>query len=728
MSPTALHRPHQSPSASGVLNSEKTALPPHPYLTKTDAAISSNEHAFPKADVYASTYSLKDSLAAFRQEAQEAGVLVEWSHPEDLGVFVFAPKEVPKGHTLKFPYLNRQGRVEPVPPRNWRIHHRSGKGEVLGKHGSAVCEVKKSGSNRRRTGKKTRGGVKHAGNKDDPQGSHARSLLQHHLRNAEIQASPVFSIVEHGSPTSTAWAGRPPPPIARKQIVKEWLSGELEAKMKDFELMPYSLEHPRPLIVVDAEGRTVLARTTQLPWLSEGGEKLGHAIHEFIGKTLCSEKERLRAAKGSRGPHFGCIIGDCRNYSKEPNRTIFHTRHLEEVEKFLATPIVATTLTTLSGLVPTYFPGVGDRYRASCEWHARQYNFKPLFAARDALRPHQEKLAVHLGGRHMHRDTSLGCRPLPLVSLLPLQCGYRRPVTSVASLAFQKLNLSEIDMKIITTNGDKPQQGVEYDDCHGRGSIVLFNQATMFQSSETGHATAGDARKAGVEVDLNFVDQLDGGFPRDPMHILRSEDPAPTDQPQVLNEVKLQQERVKAEQAKKESDLAQKERDELEEESAQLLRGKLRMAMSHPPHRQCNCVVKDWTELNEEIKFLRMAPSSEVYVHSSPPTHKLDCAQLNFAAIRKGDSLLCTPLPQFDNSVLQTEKPTFFKPLPGVGEEDEDEEDDDEDDEDDETSAEESDPEPSEKQAIEYRVKYLPAKVDPSEVGCASPYHPYSCQ
>jgi hypothetical protein len=129
--------------------------------------------------------------------------------------------------------------------------------------------------------------------------------------------------------------------------------------------------------------------------------------------------------------------------------------------------------------------------------------------------------------------------------------------------------------------------------------------------------------------------------------------------------------------------------------------------------------------------LLRTAPSSDAIIHSSPPTLELDCAQLNGAAIREGNSILCTPLPQFDNSVLQTEKSMFFKPLPGVGEEDEEDEDedDDEDEEDeDESSSEESDPEPSDKHVLDYPVKYSPAKVDPSEVTCSSATHPYSCK
>lgn len=144
---------------------------------------------------------------------------------------------------------------------------------------------------------------------------------------------------------------------------------------------------------------------------------------------------------------------------------------------------------------------------------------------------------------------------------------------------------------------------------------------------------------------------------------------------------------------------------------------------------QYNYVANEWTKLNEEIKLLKTAPASEGYAHGSPPRYELDRKQLNGAAIREGNSILCTPLPQFDNSVLQTEKSMFFMPLPGVGEEDEDEdEDEDDEDEDEESSSEESDPEPSEKQVVAYPAKYAPTKADPSEVDCTSASHPYSCK
>ncbi len=48
----------------------------------------------------------------------------------------------------------------------------------------------------------------------------------------------------------------------------------------------------------------------------------------------------------------------------------------------------------------------------------------------------------------------------------------------------------------------------------GRGSIVFFNQATMYQSSESGHHTLKQARAAGVLADGRYKDVTNEQFSR----------------------------------------------------------------------------------------------------------------------------------------------------------------------------------------------------------------------
>jgi hypothetical protein len=121
---------------------------------------------------------------------------------------------------------------------------------------------------------------------------------------------------------------------------------------------------------------------------------------------------------------------------------------------------------------------------------------------------------------------------------------------------------------------------------------------------------------------------------------------------------------------------------------------------------QDNHAAMEWVKLSD-VKLLRTASPSDAMVHA--PTLELDCAQLDGAAVREGNSILCTSLSQFDNSVLQTERSMFPNPLLGVGGEDGEEDDD-------ESSSEESDPEPSDELVLGYyAVKYSPARASASD-------------
>lgn len=50
----------------------------------------------------------------------------------------------------------------------------------------------------------------------------------------------------------------------------------------------------------------------------------------------------------------------------------------------------------------------------------------------------------------------------------------------------------------------KNSRPIKEGDEQGRGSFVYFNQATMYQSSETGHATLNDAIKAGHSGKIDY--------------------------------------------------------------------------------------------------------------------------------------------------------------------------------------------------------------------------------
>jgi hypothetical protein len=51
-------------------------------------------------------------------------------------------------------------------------------------------------------------------------------------------------------------------------------------------------------------------------------------------------------------------------------------------------------------------------------------------------------------------------------------------------------------------------------DERGRGSLVYFNQATMYQTSETGHATLGEAIRAGESGKADYGVSAQEAFTR----------------------------------------------------------------------------------------------------------------------------------------------------------------------------------------------------------------------
>jgi hypothetical protein len=51
-------------------------------------------------------------------------------------------------------------------------------------------------------------------------------------------------------------------------------------------------------------------------------------------------------------------------------------------------------------------------------------------------------------------------------------------------------------------------------ECEGRGSIVLFNEATMVMSSETDSATLKEARLRGKSGTVDYNKKVEEGFPK----------------------------------------------------------------------------------------------------------------------------------------------------------------------------------------------------------------------
>lgn len=76
-------------------------------------------------------------------------------------------------------------------------------------------------------------------------------------------------------------------------------------------------------------------------------------------------------------------------------------------------------------------------------------------------------------------------------------------------------DIGTIDFKVVTTNGEwpTPDNSTPMEESgDGRATFVFFNQASMFQSSETGYDTLAEARADGHSGVADFGDSLNAGM------------------------------------------------------------------------------------------------------------------------------------------------------------------------------------------------------------------------
>jgi hypothetical protein len=80
------------------------------------------------------------------------------------------------------------------------------------------------------------------------------------------------------------------------------------------------------------------------------------------------------------------------------------------------------------------------------------------------------------------------------------------------------------DIQFLTTDGlqrptPKNSRPIKAGDEGGRGSLVYFNQATMYQTSETGHATVGEAIEAGDSGKVDYGTSAQEAFTKHAKYI-----------------------------------------------------------------------------------------------------------------------------------------------------------------------------------------------------------------
>ncbi|KAF9000561.1 hypothetical protein BDZ89DRAFT_1121642 [Hymenopellis radicata] len=282
--------------------------------------------------------------------------------------------------------------------------------------------------------------------------------------------------------------------------------------------------------IVDASGRLIIFR-------SQIGKDMVKIMPDFIKQAEefvkeCTPMPNASRQGNKRGQHWFCIAGVDRNLKDEPSYSEWHSipKNKAAVEKAF---LPGTPFSRVGGMAndvcATNFPGIAARYRKCADTIGRKYSLRPMFGlfwnwCLNAALPSQGIKRVYCDPHVDWKNIALGVcvfnhqEKAWLVIWEANVCLELPPGVFLlySSSLFFHFNVDVDAIKIVTTkNGEKPtpenskpldQQPLERPENvseedwaagNGRGSVVWFNQASMFQTAETGYDTLTLAREAG---------------------------------------------------------------------------------------------------------------------------------------------------------------------------------------------------------------------------------------
>ncbi|KAK1219073.1 hypothetical protein PQX77_018222 [Marasmius sp. AFHP31] len=229
----------------------------------------------------------------------------------------------------------------------------------------------------------------------------------------------------------------------------------------------------------------------------------------------------------SRGEHWFCIAGIDRNNKKVPAYTVWHRQNRAVIEKFFAAGQPFQVLTAYGcKILERVFPEIANRYKECNKFMREKYGLEPPFGlfwnfclngmskATKPLRvfctPHVDYKNIALGvcmifiyGHFNHRETCwLVAWEAGVAFELPPGVFLIYPSSLFLHFNMDVKNLDFVvteDGSIPTRDNSRPLcccgesgddiHGSDWNTAKGRGSMVWFNQATMFQTSELGEET-----------------------------------------------------------------------------------------------------------------------------------------------------------------------------------------------------------------------------------------------
>ncbi|KAK7051198.1 hypothetical protein VNI00_004698 [Paramarasmius palmivorus] len=355
----------------------------------------------------------------------------------------------------------------------------------------------------------------------------ARSLQGLRIHVEHFVATHGFNDVQKDARISKpGWQGRNISGDFRK-IVKEMLGPG--KKLEGLSLIWFN---DSETFICDAQGRIVVYRSSITDNMR--CRILQETIREaaaFMARTKAPAASDIAA--NLRGNHWYCIIGYDRNNKKKPQLSLWHQENETVVEEFFTKEGSVFAELTAYGcsLLRRVFPKVAERFESCSRRLWKKYRVRAPYGLffnwclngvvsgipRVHCEPHVDFKNVALGvcmvyiyGHFNHQEK---CWLVIWEAGVALELPPGVFVIYPSSL-FLHFNVDIEQLEFIVTDGERPTQGnsrplcecrnpdaahgSSWESAEGRGSIVWFNQATMFQTAELGYDTVRAAKEAGL--------------------------------------------------------------------------------------------------------------------------------------------------------------------------------------------------------------------------------------
>ncbi|TFK57991.1 hypothetical protein BDN72DRAFT_907214 [Pluteus cervinus] len=276
---------------------------------------------------------------------------------------------------------------------------------------------------------------------------------------------------------------------------------------------------------------------------------------KLLVAEVCERERRAQDADNSRGKHYASIFGWNKPFSGWPALTALHKALLKEFEEFASSNEFIRLVIWVNSVLVDSFPGVAVRFQnIADEWKkisngAVEFQFGGYHnfcwnacfddQPRVQCQPHTDhKNVVGVCVVVVYEAPEASFDHTTRSWLVIWDAGIiieAPPWTALVypSSLFLHFNIDIKDIKILTLDSEVIPSSEEREKCErasiaGRGSMVFFNQASMFHL-ETGEVTLKNAQAANLPRERDLSTDLPLLFPPSCVPDMTSEDTTPHD-------------------------------------------------------------------------------------------------------------------------------------------------------------------------------------------------------